>query len=398
MKELLKKLRWNGIRDITKLSVREAGENVLPSESAYDFLHEAEFAKVYNMMADQESQKLLRARAHYARDCNQGPLFQFLFESKRDGNPIDCISVLRDKYNGAKTPLIMYGCSRWAKEIVDGCLNIGINFDYICAGNDLSMFTLGDSPLLTGASYRGIPVISEKILLKKHRSAEVITGDVMCWQAKDYLINKGFPAEHIWPRQIEYGKQYFDEAIITPHEHEVFIDGGVLNLQTTLDFIKWCGGHYDAVYAFEPDFDSYQLSLNRMKTELRFDAEKIQLLYAAAWKKDETVKFTGGLLGASYIGGGDKTVEVSARSIDSVLNGAPVSFIKLDVEGSELSALQGAEMSIRNHKPRLAISVYHKPEDIIEIPLYIHSLVPEYKMYMRHYSTCNCETVLYCVM
>ncbi|MDR1086700.1 MAG: FkbM family methyltransferase [Endomicrobium sp.] len=69
----------------------------------------------------------------------------------------------------------------------------------------------------------------------------------------------------------------------------------------------------------------------------------------------------------------------------------------MDIEGAELDALVGAKDTIRKYKPRLAICIYHKPSDIIDIPLYILSLVPEYKLYIRHYSTYKWETVLYCV-
>lgn len=80
-----------------------------------------------------------------------------------------------------------------------------------------------------------------------------------------------------------------------------------------------------------------------------------------------------------------------------MLQGKPVTFIKLDIEGAEMDALIGARMSIKKWKPRLAVCVYHRREDLVEIPLYIHGLVPEYKMYLRHYSTCRAETVLYCI-
>lgn len=69
----------------------------------------------------------------------------------------------------------------------------------------------------------------------------------------------------------------------------------------------------------------------------------------------------------------------------------------MDIEGAEINALKGAEKTIKGYKPKLAICVYHKKEDIWEIPKLILSYVPEYKLYLRHYSPFKDETVLYCV-
>ena len=67
----------------------------------------------------------------------------------------------------------------------------------------------------------------------------------------------------------------------------------------------------------------------------------------------------------------------------------------MDVEGAEKNAILGAENTISRYKPRLAISIYHKPKDIIEIPTLLKELVPEYNFAIRHYSTNVYETVLY---
>ena len=79
------------------------------------------------------------------------------------------------------------------------------------------------------------------------------------------------------------------------------------------------------------------------------------------------------------------------RKLDDVLKGERVTFIKMDIEGSELAALKGAANT-------LAICIYHSPQDMLKIPIYIKSLVPEYKIYIRHYTDMMLETVCYAVL
>jgi hypothetical protein len=75
-------------------------------------------------------------------------------------------------------------------------------------------------------------------------------------------------------------------------------------------------------------------------------------------------------------------------------------FIKMDIEGSELEALKGSADTIAARKPKLAICLYHKTEDFWEIPLYLHDLTPEYKLFVRHHTAIFDlkETVLYAMV
>lgn len=75
-----------------------------------------------------------------------------------------------------------------------------------------------------------------------------------------------------------------------------------------------------------------------------------------------------------------------------------ICFVKMDIEGSELEALKGMSRTICACKPKLAICMYHKPEDMWEIPMYLKKLVPEYRLFVRHYSNSDLETVLYAVV
>ena len=67
----------------------------------------------------------------------------------------------------------------------------------------------------------------------------------------------------------------------------------------------------------------------------------------------------------------------------------------MDIEGSELKALEGMKQTIKKYKPKLAICIYHKFEDLWELPLYIKKLVPEYQLYIRNYTSYLDEIVLY---
>ncbi|MDR1474425.1 MAG: FkbM family methyltransferase [Endomicrobium sp.] len=184
-----------------------------------------------------------------------------------------------------------------------------------------------------------------------------------------------------------------------PKEHEIFIDGGAFNMDSSIDFINWCNGKYDYIYAFEPDLNSYKNCKNVIQDNDVFDREERIMLYNKGLFDQATqLRFNSDQdnLAGSFISNDGESI-INTVSIDEVLAGKPVTFIKMDIEGSELAALVGAKNTIRKYKPRLAICIYHKPSDIIDIPLYILSLVPEYKLYIRHYSTATWETVLYCV-
>ena len=84
-------------------------------------------------------------------------------------------------------------------------------------------------------------------------------------------------------------------------------------------------------------------------------------------------------------------------SVDEYLDtSSPITFLKADIEGEELNMLKGAENTIKKYKPKMAISVYHRPDDLFSIFEYIKKLVPEYAFFLRHHSISFDETVLYC--
>lgn len=192
-----------------------------------------------------------------------------------------------------------------------------------------------------------------------------------------------------------YNDQYFDKDIIKLSNNEFFIDLGAYTGDTIESFIKSVNGSYKKIVAFEPDHEN-MLSLNSYILEN--DINNVVVYKLASWNRKETLRFheDGSFISQIYSKGNSTT---NANSLDNVLfDIAPVTFIKMDVEGAEYETIEGAEKIIKKYKPKLAICVYHRARDIYEIPLLIKKLVPEYKLYLRHHSESLLDTVLYATL
>lgn len=185
---------------------------------------------------------------------------------------------------------------------------------------------------------------------------------------------------------------YFDEDFIHLKANEIFVDGGSFTGDTFESFAEktkdW--SHY---YAFEPDSSNF-IALNKTLTPY----SNVTAIQKGLWSHTDTLHFSiqGGGSSAVRMTSGE-TTSVNVVSIDEYFKNKPVSFIKLDVECAERETLEGAMQTIKTHKPILAICIYHKPMDIIELPLFMHSLCPDSKMYIRHYGIDGTDTVCYLI-
>jgi len=151
---------------------------------------------------------------------------------------------------------------------------------------------------------------------------------------------------------------------------------------------------FKKLYAFEPDVDNFKKCLKRMETE---HLPEIVMLPYGTWSSNTELHFNATASACSNICGESGTLIKTAAIDDIVADGDKITFIKMDVEGAELESLKGAQKIIKRDKPKLAICIYHKPEDMVTLPLYIRSLVPEYKFYLRSYSNGENEVVLYAI-
>jgi len=249
--------------------------------------------------------------------------------------------------------------------------------------------------------YCGWPVISPEELLARKDMSVVISTSRSYEEIKQILQEGGYPQNQVYSLEGNYYEdpgQYFAPDFMRYKKEEVLIDVGCCDLNSILQMVKYSKCLKKA-YAFEPDPASYKIC--QEKRERFHLVSEVELLPFGAWSTRTELHFSATNDGLSHMcDTGEITVPVI--TIDEMLaergHQEKITLIKMDIEGSELEALRGAKETIRRDKPKLAICIYHKPEDMTEIPLYIKELVPEYRLFVRHHSNSSGETVLYAVL
>jgi FkbM family methyltransferase len=195
-------------------------------------------------------------------------------------------------------------------------------------------------------------------------------------------------------------RQYYfnrDSIRISPQRGDAVIDAGACLGDSALAFATSVGNSGE-VHSFEPiPAQAAVFEKNRSRNE--HVADRIHLHpFALSDKDGERLTFTDGGAGAHPSAEGP--VEVRTTTIDEMVKKGQirrVDFLKMDIEGAEFSALNGASETIRRFGPRLAISIYHSTEDLFRIAIFIKRVLPSYKLYIDHYTAHSEETVLYAV-
>jgi len=182
----------------------------------------------------------------------------------------------------------------------------------------------------------------------------------------------------------EDGDMYFAQDIVTLSAHEVFVDCGGYDGDTALDFVARTGGRFARLYVFEPDPGNYA----RLGEALTVVPPRIRqrIVTQAIAVGREPGRVTMHLSGAASSIAGGEGVSIGCKPLDRLLEGSVPTFIKMDIEGAEMDALEGAMRTITGHQPILAVSAYHRPDDLWTLPLYVHSLSGRYRFHYRRYS------------
>lgn len=160
-------------------------------------------------------------------------------------------------------------------------------------------------------------------------------------------------------------------------QDEVFVDLGAYTGDTAEEFISACGGEYKKIYAFEPNRRNFRKMLGNLQGQ-----REIELFCGGAWDSTGKLSFTEGEGRMSRADLSGKNSSVDCYAVDDVMSGATI--IKMDVEGAERRAILGAKKNIAAGASVFS-ALYHRNEDIFDIPLLLHEINPKLKFFIRHH-------------
>jgi FkbM family methyltransferase len=199
--------------------------------------------------------------------------------------------------------------------------------------------------------------------------------------------------------------QYFPSDIdLFSHLEEIrFVDGGAFigdTIESSIIELQKQNKNIDYIASFEPDSENIQkLSKEVSKQKEKYTETNFFIFPCGLWSSNKILTFSNNSNSNSSIVNniGENKTQIMAIALDEILIGANPNYIKMDIEGAEKEAILGMKDIIKKDSPVLAICLYHKPQDLWELPLLIYEINKDYKMYLRIYGSMGLELVLYCV-
>lgn len=338
-----------------------------------------------------------------------------------------------DNLKNSNKPVVLYGMGLGAEKIMDTLATYGVEVDDIFASDEF----------VRGHSFRGFKVLKYSEVCEKYDDFNV----VLCFASRlDDVINKiseinkehtvyapdvpvaggglfsrefieenedkfDFVYNHLADDEskrvyldilsfkvsgkIEYllgsfvdkSKVYSDILKLT--DNESIIDLGAYDGDTIREFMVATNGNYKDITALEPDAKNFKKLVKNTE-----GMDNLKCLNMGAWNEKDTLIFSTKAGRNSKLSAEGVSVEVT--DIDS-LNLSPT-FIKMDIEGSELKALNGMEQTVKAYRPKLYVCAYHRNEDLFALPIKILELDNSYKIYFRHSQYIPAwESNFYCV-
>lgn len=320
------------------------------------------------------AQKLLNKKIKISAFCDNNP--------EKHGTqilniPVISYDTLKEKFKDALV-IITLGPQKYCDQVIRQLKSDNIFSDFI-KSDGFYLFSKTEIDTIVNNQINSFKNIYEK--LEDRRSQHVFINKL------NYMIS----GDRKYLQGIQDPDQYFCKDFIKLSYNDIFIDCGGYDGKNSIDFIKLTGNDEAHAIIFEPDYSNIKLLEENTKTY-----KNITIIPSATWSHDCDLKISMTSGQGSAISDFGETV-IHARSIDSVLNGEKASFIKMDVEGAEYESLLGAEKTIRNYRPLLAVCLYHSFEDHWRLPELIFSMCPNYTFYIRNHYDSEVETVFYAI-
>ncbi len=328
---------------------------------------------------------------------------------------------------GSKKPIVMYGMGNGADKILGVCEKYGIEIsDFFASDGFVRGHSFHGKTVLSysdiKAKYNGftvlvsfataLPDVLERIY-SIDREAELYVPDVPVFgdtlftselvresidkinccaelfadsesvRVYESVINAKLTGRISHLRASETDRETVYREILRPNDYRTYADLGAYNGDTVRELLQYTPG-LESVIAMEPDARNFRKLSEYAAGEKRCSVE---LHNKGAWDHCDTLFFDGsGNRNANIsMSAGKKTREIQVESLDAVLSGRSVDYIKYDVEGSERQALEGSRETVARFAPDLLVSMYHRSEDIFELPILIHEMNPSYRLYLRRF-------------
>lgn len=219
-------------------------------------------------------------------------------------------------------------------------------------------------------------------LLADDASRAVLEGIAAFRVSADVAVH---PASHL-------PSQYFPADVPLTREPLRLIDGGAFT-GDVWPALRESGRSLAEWYAFEPDPANFA---TLVATARDAGVARSALFPCGLGDRAEQIRFAAGEAAGSHAAdGGDTVVQIVA--LDEVLPGVSPNYVKLDIEGAERAAIAGMRETLERARPAVAVSIYHRPEDLWELPLLIHDLLPDARLFVRQHGHNGFDTVLYAV-
>ncbi|MBM6974930.1 FkbM family methyltransferase [Intestinimonas butyriciproducens] len=259
-----------------------------------------------------------------------------------------------------------------------------------------SLYELGFQNIISAYDLYALPELTRhgligydlpKIDVEQVNLTYDILGDIKSKETYCNLFNFILSSKKIPLSTEGVEKQYVPSDLYKTVPDERIVDCGAFDGDTMRSFWKALSPYgFDSYIAVEPDFKNRERLSRSIEVDIPQHAQnRVRIIPAAVSNQSGEILFNNtGTASSAKASNTEGAISVPVVRLDDVIDSA-VTLIKMDIEGFELLALQGAEQIIKKYQPLMAVCGYHRFEDLWEIPLYLHKLLPDHEIVFRNY-------------